>query len=117
MTELALTSSVMPFCTYVRNPGNEASRRYEPVGRLGNAYEPVSFDRAFRACPVAVCVAVISTPGNTAPLGSLIVPLISAVACAHNPVQASKVHTKAVNKRFMIVISLITSHQVWQTAP
>src|SRR4026209_1020624 len=34
-----------------------------------------------RATPVSVCVAVISAPGNTAPLGSLTVPEICAVAC------------------------------------
>src|SRR6266446_299003 len=37
--------------------------------------------------PVSVCVAVTSTPGNTAPLWSLTVPLIWAVAWAKSGLQ------------------------------
>src|SRR5262245_59489600 len=46
-------------------------------------YEPVSSVTALRFTPVAVCVAVTSTPGRTAPVWSFTVPLICAVACAH----------------------------------
>src|SRR5438067_4963445 len=46
--------------------------------------------------PVSVCVALISTPGNTAPDGSLTVPLISAVACAQT----------CVDKRFKAIKKL-----------
>src|SRR5215471_16715533 len=45
-------------------------------------YEPVSLLTVDRTIPVSVCVAVMSAPGKTAPLASLTVPLICAVACA-----------------------------------
>src|SRR5213592_477003 len=45
-------------------------------------YEPVSSVTALRLVPVAVCVAVTSTPGRTAPVWSFTEPLIWAVACA-----------------------------------
>ena len=46
----------------------------------GRAYEPVSLVRVVRTRPVSVCVAVIVTPGSTAPLWSRAVPLMLAVA-------------------------------------
>src|SRR3989442_7299386 len=82
MTGLALTSSTIPVWANVRNPGNDASSRYGPIGRFDRTYEPVSLVTAVRVAAVAVCVAVISTPGKTAPVRSLAVPLICAVACA-----------------------------------
>src|SRR5258705_4996367 len=45
-------------------------------------YEPVSSVTALRLAPVAVCVAVTSTPGRSAPVWSFTEPLIWAVACA-----------------------------------
>src|SRR5215467_34580 len=45
-------------------------------------YEPVSLLTVDRTVPVSVWVAVMSAPGKTAPLASLTVPLICAVACA-----------------------------------
>src|SRR5438094_928112 len=73
----------MPDCANVRNPGSAASSLYGPNGRLGKTYSPASFETVILLIPVSVCVAVISTPGSTAPLGSWTVPLIWAVACAH----------------------------------
>src|SRR5947209_1928548 len=50
-------------------------------------YEPVSFVSTVRFRPVSVWVRVTSTPGKTAPLGSLTVPLIWAVDCAQTTAQ------------------------------
>src|SRR2546428_14182130 len=83
MTGFALTSSTIPVLANVRKPGSVTSNLYGPVGRLGNAYEPVSLLTTVRTRPVSVCVAVTSAPGNRAPLWSVTVPLICAVACAH----------------------------------
>src|SRR5207237_9975259 len=80
---LALTSSTMPVWANVRKPGRTTSNLYGPVGRLGKTYVPVSLLMTVRARPVSVCVAVTSAPGNRAPLWSVTVPLICAVACAH----------------------------------
>src|SRR5919204_6878133 len=77
----------MPVCTNVRNPGNVASSLYGPTGKFGRMYAPVSLLTAVRLTPVSVCVAVISAPGKTAPLESVAVPLICAVACAHPSTQ------------------------------
>src|SRR5207244_7835806 len=55
---------------------------YGPVGRLARTYVPVSVLTTVRVRPVSVCVAVTSAPGNRAPLWSVTVPLICAVACA-----------------------------------
>src|SRR5262249_59430482 len=76
------TCNVMPVCTNVRNPGNAASRRYGPNGRLGKTYDPVSFVTVVRATLVSVCVTFTSTPGKTAPFISFTDPLIVAVLCA-----------------------------------
>src|SRR5688572_2944568 len=53
------------------------------MGKFCNIYEPVSSVTAPRLVPVAVCVAVTSAPGRTAPDWSFTEPLIWAVACAH----------------------------------
>src|SRR2546422_11424244 len=71
----------------VLKPGSPTSNLYGPVGRLGNTYEPVSLLITLRTSPVSVCVAVTSAPGNRAPLWSVTVPLICAVACAHAAAQ------------------------------
>src|SRR5262245_5430594 len=52
------------------------------MGRFCSVYEPVSSVTALRLPPVAVCVAVTSTPGNTAPDWSFTVPATWAVPCA-----------------------------------
>src|SRR5205814_10539573 len=107
---LEFTSRTMPVCTYVRKPGNEASNLYGPMGRFGRTYDPVSFVTAVRAMPVSVCVAVISTPGRTAPLWSFTVPVIWAVPCAHTVAQPSdrlmKMLTKPEAKRFIDFLPL-----------
>src|SRR4030095_12354425 len=76
------TCNVIPVCTKVRNPGNEASRRYGPKGRFGKTYDPVSFVTVVRATLVSVCVTFTSTPGRTAPVISFTDPLTVAVLCA-----------------------------------
>src|SRR6478672_4806185 len=81
MTGLLLTSNTMPVCTYVRNPGNATSNLYGPITRLGRTKEPASSEMVVRVTPVLVCVAVMSAPGNTAPVWSFTFPLIWAVAC------------------------------------
>src|SRR5215467_5961523 len=40
---------------------------HSPTFRLGNKYVPVSSDTAWRVMPSVLCVAVIDTPGITAP--------------------------------------------------
>jgi hypothetical protein len=73
---LVLMFSSIPFCTNSLKPFAEAVNSYVPVGRLGKLNKP--------SCPVTVLdtafvpteVAVMSTPGTTAPLGSVTVPLI-----------------------------------------
>src|SRR5205823_13227014 len=72
----ARTSPLFPYTTLFR------STRYGPIGRFDRTNEPVSLVTVVRVAAVAVCVAVISTPGNTAPVRSFAVPLICAVACA-----------------------------------
>src|SRR5436309_3895681 len=103
MTGFALTSSTMPVRANVRKPGSVTSNLYGPIGRLGNAYEPVSLLTTVRTRPVSVCVAATSAPGNRAPLWSVTVPLICAVACAH-----SATHTDAriseIPNRYLTVL-------------
>jgi hypothetical protein len=61
--------------------------------------------------PVPVCVAVTSTPGNTAPVTSRAVPLICAVACAQASAQArehpSNIVKTEMEIRFVIFLLLI----------
>ena len=57
----------IPLRTYPLNPGRLASTMYGPIGRFVSVYNPVSSLMAVRLAPVAVCVALISTPGKTAP--------------------------------------------------
>src|SRR5262249_50556657 len=105
ITGLALTFSSIPDCTNVRNPGKAASSLYGPIGRFGNTKEPVSFETACRVTPVCVCVAVISTPGKTAPVWSLTVPLICAVACPKSGAEQSAIDSTkeidAIQMRFI----------------
>src|SRR5262249_40109230 len=68
--------------------------------RVGMTYEPVSLLTVDRTVPVSVCVAVISAPGKTAPLASLTVPLICAVACAQALTQPRKEISSAVAEYF-----------------
>src|SRR2546425_7705189 len=75
-------------------------------------YDPVSSVTALRLTPVAVCVAVTSTPGRTAPLWSLTEPLICAVACAQINVAPKQSTIKAKTLRqlpidFRIIDSLL----------
>src|SRR5919106_187956 len=46
-------------------------------------YAPLPSVTTVRVKPVSVCVTITVTPGSTAPLSSLTVPAIWAVACAH----------------------------------
>src|ERR1700704_1482862 len=105
MVGLLPTCRTMPVCTNERNPGKLAASLYGPSNRFGNAYDPVSFVMVVRLTPVSVCVAVISAPGNTAPLGSCTVPLICAVACAQTLLQViadtQKPRHKAAQMRFI----------------
>src|SRR5678809_37849 len=104
----------MPFCTKVRNPPSAASNRYGPTTRFGRTKEPVSFDTVVRATPVSVCVAVTSTPGNTAPVWSLIVPLIWAVPCAQIEVELNVRIRHVSENHFMIgVIDSSNKSQFW----
>src|SRR5438128_9416381 len=100
MTGLALTSSTMPVCANVRKPGSTTSNLYGPVGRLGRTYDPVSLLTTVRIRPVSVCVAVISAPGNRAPLWSITVPLICAVACPHTAGHDNKRLRQIPNRHF-----------------
>jgi hypothetical protein len=88
----------MPVCAKVRNPVNVASTRKGPSGRLGSEYEPVSLDTVVRTRPVSVCVAVMVTPGSTAPLWSRTVPLMPAVAWAQAAAQPSASASAANDK-------------------
>src|SRR5262249_1304518 len=83
MTGLLPTASTIPFCTYVRNPGNVPSSLYGPIGKFASTYAPVSLVTGDGVWPFCVWVAVISTPGSIAPLWSATDPLICAVSCAH----------------------------------
>src|SRR5207302_2374907 len=87
------TSSTMPVWTNIRNPGNAADNLYGPTGRLGNIYAPVSLLITVRTWPVAVCVAVTSTPGKRAPDGSVTEPLICAVPCAQSDAENARINT------------------------
>jgi hypothetical protein len=52
--------------------------------QLGNLYVPDSFVMALETTPVAVCVALISTPGINAPVASDTVPLkVALITCAN----------------------------------
>src|SRR2546427_3024956 len=67
---------------------------------------PISSLTVIRAVPLSVCVAVISAPGNTAPLWSLTVPLICAVAPCPAAVtqvipESNDVSTRRVRMRFI----------------
>src|SRR5438105_5968245 len=68
-----------------------------------------------RTIPVSVCVAITSTPGNTAPLWSLTVPLICAVACAHAlPHEIAGINNamnNTVNVRFIFPPKLHRCHR------
>src|SRR5437867_10476489 len=92
----------MPDCRNVRTPGRAASRRYGPTGRFVNTYDPVSFVTTLRLEPAAVCVAVTSTPGNTAPLGSFTVPLSWAVDCAKRTLDKHPTNQAMQIRRFMV---------------
>src|SRR5262245_66395969 len=59
------------------------------MDRFCSMYEPLSSLTALRLAPVAVCVAVTSAPGRTAPVWSFTEPLIWAVACAQVIVAAN----------------------------
>src|SRR5215831_10170446 len=91
----------------VRKPGKAASTLYGPTGRFGSVKLPRSSLIACRATLVLVCVAVISTPGKTAPDGSFTVPLICAVPCAcgepaaHTKLETSNRPIAAAKTRFM----------------
>src|SRR5690242_3322568 len=95
---LLLTCRMMPVCTNDRKPGKAASNLYGPNGKLGKVYDPVSFVTVCRLRPVSVCVAVISTPGKTAPLLSWTAPLTCAVACAKRLPQVTTNANHAMHK-------------------
>jgi hypothetical protein len=48
---------------------------YEPERRLGSVYTPASFVITEVTTPVALFVPVTDTPGSTAPLASVTLPL------------------------------------------
>src|SRR2546425_2978634 len=88
-----------------------ASRRYGPIGRFNNAYEPLSSVTTSRRMPVSVWVATTVTPGRTAPLVSTTLPLICAVAWAHAFVAVSRrtnTPTRAPLVRFIQCLLLVT---------
>src|SRR5262245_49580811 len=79
----------LPTCTSrllrstARNPESSAFKLYTPGGIARRTYNPASFVNAVRTAFVDGLVNVTVTPGTSAPLGSLITPLISPVgACA-----------------------------------
>src|SRR6266850_6009038 len=100
MTGFALTSRTMPVRATVRKPGSVTSSLYGPVGRLGRTYDPVSLLTTVRVRPVSVCVAVTSAPGKRAPLWSVTVPLICAVACAHTAGHDNPTLSQIPNRHF-----------------
>src|SRR5207247_6245796 len=89
--------------------GSDNAIWYEPTGRFGKTYEPVSSLKVMRATPVSVCVAVISAPGKTAPLWSFTVPLICAVApCPAAVTQVTaESNTRSVRSTRMCFIDLL----------
>src|SRR5262245_49004496 len=72
---------------------------YGPIARFVSTYPPFSLDTVVRTAPVAVCVALISTPGKTAPLWSFTVPVICAVeiACPHALEARTKINVTPKN--------------------
>src|SRR6185295_8201402 len=89
------------------------------MGRFCRTYDPVSLVIVIRAIPVPVCVAVISTPGRTAPLWSFAVPLIWAVAWAHTWLQfkiKTTVRTKVVKAIRFIFDFLRSNPSFWHPA-
>src|SRR5947209_7921889 len=69
----------MPVRRNSAKPGLVASSVYEPTGRAGKAYAPLSLLVAVRLCCVSPCVNVTSAPGTTAPELSVMTPEIEAV--------------------------------------
>jgi len=75
---------------------------------LGRTYEPVSLLTTERVNPVSVSLAVTSTPGNTAPLWSMTVPLIWAVDCAQTideQLQSNQIPAK-LNRTTLFIVHL-----------
>src|SRR5947207_15902971 len=68
-----------------------------------------------RLMPVSVWVAVISAPGNTAPLGSWTVPLICAVACARASAQLNT-HSRATNSKAVKIRFIHPPSQTYLTS-
>jgi hypothetical protein len=60
--------------TEVLNPCNETVTVYRPMLRAGNEKAPSEFVTAETVVPVALCLAVTSAPGMTAPLPSTTIP-------------------------------------------
>src|SRR5437870_9262576 len=88
------------------------------MGRFCKIYEPVSSVTALRLAPVAVCVAVTSTPGRTAPVWSFTEPMIWAVACAHsivvgNDKNRSPASTVAVMLIDFRLIDFLPQREAW----
>src|ERR1700689_5854693 len=86
------TLRTMSFSSNDLNPAASALTSYEPFGRLGSTNWPAVLLVVLKFAPVAVWVALIETPGTTAPVGSDTVPTI--VAC-----WAEAWNTKASRKR------------------
>src|SRR5205085_5838904 len=72
------------------------------------AYPPLPSVTTVRVNPVSVCVTVTVTPGSTAPLSSLTVPVIWAVACAQAVAPATRIsaHTAKDLNRITILLRL-----------
>src|SRR6266850_4587079 len=64
----------MPVRSMVLKPASEAFSRYEPGSSAAKLYSPLSFATVVRDRLVASFVSVTSTPGTTAPPGSLTDP-------------------------------------------
>ena len=77
-------SSEMPACTKSLNPGTDTLNSYTPGIMFAKVYRPDSLLLVRRTALVCREVSVISTPGMTAPWGSITVPLsVAVVFCAH----------------------------------